>query len=310
MKANRTATQTILAAGLALCAMSALSNSAQAQGAGSRRVFRPQTSRSAAASTNGYVPGQAGYNPNMTGTGANSSANVNGTGAGANGMGGMGAGGNRGGNGQQTPLVAGTITAGEASTGRIQIQSQANGNSQILQVTNATRFVTQTAITTSDLQTGEWVQIKGTASNATAGSASITASTITAGQLPAYLQQEGRGQGMGGNEPGMGGNSPSAGNTASVASRAASGRTAATQTNSATSNSTTAMLAGIVTSVSPLVVTLHNGTAVTVKTASDAQINRVTPLLFRNLQVGDQLKATGMAISNSAFVLTDVAINM
>lgn len=305
MKTNRRAIQTALAAGFAIAATCTVSNSAQAQGAGNRRAFRPMPSRSAASSGGGYMPGQAGNNPNTTGSGMNGSSNANGSGMGAGGMGG----GNRGGNDLQTPLVVGTITAGDASTGRIQIQLQSSGNAQVLQVTNATRFVTQTVISTSDLQTGEWVQIKGTATNTT-GTASITASAITAGQMPAFLHQDNHAPSMGGSGQGPGSNASGTGDSASGIGRAASGRTAATQTNSAASNSTTVTLAGLITSVSPLVVTLHNGASVTVKPGSDAQVNRVTPLLFRNLQVGDQLKATGMATSGNAFVLTDVAINM
>ena len=289
MKTNSIAMKTFVAAGFALCAALAMGNFAQAQGAGNRRVFRPMPSRNATASTGtgtgSLLNGQTANGQSGVGTG------VNGIVTGASGG---GPGGNPGGgNGPQTPLVIGTIVVGDASTGRILIQSQSSGSSQTLQVSNATRFVTQTAITASDLQTGEWVQVQGVANNTATGAASLTAAAITAGQIPAFLQQNTRPSGMGGNPPGN-----------------SSGSANATRTTSTTQAANTVTLTGIVSSVSPLTIKLHSGVSVTVKAAADAQVNRVTPLLFSQLQVGEQLKATGMNTSNGGFVLTDVAIDM
>lgn len=287
MKTNSIAMKTVVSAGFALCAALAIGNPAQAQGAGNRRVFRPMPSRGAASTTGtGSLSNRQAANGQ---TGA--VAGVSGMGAGANGG---GPGGNQGGgNGPQTPLIIGTIVAGDASAGQILIQSQSNGGSQTLQVSNATRFVTQTAITASDLETGEWVQVQGVATNTATGPASLAAATITAGQIPAFLQQNMRASGMGGNPPG---NSSSSAN--------------ARQTTVATQATNTVTLNGMITSVSPLVIKLHSGASVTVRATTDAQINRVTPLLFSQLQVGEQLKATGTNTFNGGFVLTDVAIDM
>ena len=290
MKTNSIAMKTVASAGFALCVALAMGNSAQAQGMGNRRVFRPMPSRGAASTTGtGSLPnGQAANGQ----TGA--VASVNGTGAGANGG---GPGGNQGGgSGPQMPVITGTIVAGDASTGRILIQSQSNGSNQALQVSNATRFVTQTAISSSDLETGEWVQVQGVTNTGT-GAAFLTAATLTAGQIPAFLQQNTRGSGMGGNPPGNSSGKPS-------------GNANSTRTTAATQANNTVTLTGIITSVSPLTIKLHSGVSITVKAATNAQINRITPLLFSQLQVGEQLKATGMNTPNSGFVLTDVAIGM
>lgn len=150
MNAGRIGAKRLVVAGLPLCAIFAVGTGAGAQGPGGRRIM---PLRSAATSTYPARTGQAANNPMFNGQAAmgqtGSSVGMNSAGFNSNGSSGN----------SQMPMVAGTILDGEASTGRILIQSARDGNRQMLQIGNATQLVALTPITAASLQEGEQVQI-------------------------------------------------------------------------------------------------------------------------------------------------------
>jgi hypothetical protein len=145
-------------------------------------------------------------------------------------------------------------------------------------------MVTQAAATIADLRVGDQVQIQGVPTG-------ITASSITAGQMPTFLPGGGPGGGGGGNA----GGGPAAGNPG--------GRGAG-------AGPTFASASGRVTSTNPLTISLGEGVSLTVTPAANARITRITPVAFNNLKAGDRVMAMGQAGQDGTFTATGLTVNM
>lgn len=173
------------------------------------------------------------------------------------------------------PFAIGTITGGDQNTGRITIQSQFGGNAQTIQVTNTTQIVTQTEVKATALQVNDEVQVQGVPTG-------ITASSITAGQMPDFMPGGGRFRAGGGIPGGPGASAPSA----------------------------FASATGRITATNPLTVSLGNNVSLTVKPAPNARITKIAPLAFNNLKVGDRVTAMGQAGNDGVFTANSIAVNM
>lgn len=173
------------------------------------------------------------------------------------------------------PFAIGTITGGDQNAGRITIQSQFGGNAQTIQVANTTQIVTQTEVKATALQVNDEVQVQGVPTG-------ITASSITAGQMPNFMPGGGRFRAGGGIPGGPGGNSPSA----------------------------FASATGHITATSPLTISLGNGILLTVKPAPNARITKIAPLAFNKLKVGDHVMAMGQAGNDGVFAANSISVNM
>ena len=190
--------------------------------------------------------------------------------------------------GGQMAFAMGTITSGDANARTITIQSQFGGNAQTIQLGTTTQLVTQTSVTVADLKVNDQVQVQGMPTG-------ITASSLTVGQMPTFLQGGGRG-GPGGGQGGNGGQ-----NGAQNANGTAQELTARTASASAT---------GRVVSLNPLTLAINNDVTITIKMASNARVTKITPLTFSGLKVGDRVMASGQAATDGSFTATGVAINM
>ena len=182
------------------------------------------------------------------------------------------------------PFAMGTVTGGDANMRTLTIQSQFGG-AQTIQVGTTTQMVTQQTVNLADLKIDDQVQVQGVPTG-------ITASTITAGQMPSFMQG---GQGRGGGFPG---GPPGGGNNGNAGGQAANARTAS------------ASASGRVTSTSPLSISLGDGVSLTVKAGAKARVSRITPLTFNSLKVGDRVMAAGQADSNGVFAATGIGVNM
>jgi hypothetical protein len=184
-----------------------------------------------------------------------------------------------GGVGRFMPFAAGTISAIDPNTGKIALQTQFGGNARTIQVTNNTQFVTQMNITAADLQVNDQVQVQGVPTG-------ITASSLTAGQMPDFL-------------PGGGRFRP--GGPPNIGNPGGSGAGAAPAFASAT---------GRVTATNPLTISLSNNVSLTVKLAPNARVSKIAPMAFNNLKIGDRVIASGQAGNDGSFMATGVAVNM
>ena len=193
--------------------------------------------------------------------------------------------GGRGGFGGQMPFAMGTVTGGDANARTLTIQSQFGG-AQTIQVGTTTQMVTQQTVNLADLKIDDQVQVQGVPTG-------ITASTITAGQMPSFMQ--GGGQGRGGGFPG---GPPGGGNNGNAGGQAANSRTAF------------ASASGRVTSTSPLTISLGDEVSLTVKAGAKARVTRITPLAFSSLKVGDRVMAAGQAGNDGVFAATGIGVNM
>jgi hypothetical protein len=196
----------------------------------------------------------------------------------------QGPGGGRGGFGGQMPFAMGTITAGDANTHSLTIQSQFGGSAQTIQIGVTTQMVTQQTVNIADLKVDDQVQVQGVPTG-------ITASTITAGQMPTFLQGGGQGRFGGGPSGGTANNSNTGGQTAN-------------------SRTAFASATGRVTSTSPLTISLGEGVSLTVKPGAKARVSRIASLTFNNLKVGDRVMAAGQAGNDGNFAATGIAVNM
>src|SRR5579872_1338376 len=104
----------------------------------------------------------------------------------------------QGGFGQgQMPFAQGTVSGGDPATGTIIINSQFGGGTQTIHVPNGTKGVALVQIDASKLAVGDTIQVQGVPKE-------ITASTITAGEVPDFLRVQRGGPGGPGGAGGPG----------------------------------------------------------------------------------------------------------
>lgn len=190
------------------------------------------------------------------------------------------------------PFAMGTITGGDATNRTIAIKSQMTGAVQTIQLSVATQIYTQVTVTVADLKINDKVKVSGIPT-------AITADSITAGDIPDFLQPTTR--------PRPGGAAP--------AIAAATDPTAQDDPNGDTvipapKVQATASATGKVISLSPLTVELSKDVSVVLKLAPKAKIIRITLLPFKNLNVGDKIVAAGQANTEGVFEATGIGINI
>lgn len=212
------------------------------------------------------------------------------SGLGGQGRRGGGFGGFGGGN-----MVMGTVTGGDANSGVIVVSSQAGGE-QTIHVTANTQFVTQKTIEVSALQVGDQVQVQGVPT-------AITASSITAGQLPDSFQMGGPGSGRRGNAGGNPGSNQ--GILLSRGDQGPGGRNNPQQTMQFTTSVT-----GKVTSTSPLTISLNDSVSIVLKLAPNAKIMKIQNSTINSLKNGDTILASGQTGNDGSFTANGVAVNV
>jgi hypothetical protein len=194
-----------------------------------------------------------------------------------------------GGPGGRAPFVAGTITGDNLDTGVLTIHSQFEAGNQTVNVTQNTQFATQTTVTVTDLKINDQIQIQGVPTG-------ITASSITAGQMPPLLSG-GIGGGMGG---GFIGNTR---NTGGQPNRGVQEIQQGQSQNFATAN-------GSVVATSPLTLSIGNHMTLVVKLATDAKVTKISSSTLADLKVGDKIVASGQTDANGTFTATGVGVNL
>ena len=209
------------------------------------------------------------------------------------GRGGGFGGGRRGGQGGPggMPFAAGTITGGDANNGTITINSQFGGGSQTIKVSENTEFDTQETISVKDLKVGDSVVVQGLP-------ATITASTITAGDPPAF---------MGGRRGGQPGGQPGGFNGGQPNGQNPQGGQPGQQQQPIQAN---ANAVGKISSTNPLTVRVSDTVEVVLKLAKDAKITRYKKVPFSSLKVGDVIFAQGQTGQDGTFNATGVGVNM
>ena len=211
---------------------------------------------------------------------------------GAFGRGGQGQGRGGGGFATRMPFAMGTITGGDAANRTISIKSQLSGAVQTIQLSVGTQIYTQVTVTVADLKVNDKVKVSGIPT-------AITADTITAGDIPDFLQPTIR--------PRPGGAAPAvAAGTDPTAQDDPSGDNPAPTTKI----QATAAATGRVISLSPLTVELSKDVSVVLKLASKAKIIRISLLPFKNLNIGDKIMAAGQANADGTFEATGIGINI
>jgi hypothetical protein len=198
------------------------------------------------------------------------------------------AGGRFGGFGGGMPFASGTITGGDANASTITITNQFGGGTQTIKVTPDTQFVSLVTVTVADLKRDDMVQVQGVPSG-------ITASTITAGDPPAFMQG-GRNRG-GAAAPAAPGNPAAPGAQPNAAAPRPQGF--ATATGKIVAKTTAS-----------ITISLGNDVDVVLKLAPDTKITKYMPIKFSSLKVGDQVMATGQAGADGTFTATGLGVNM
>jgi hypothetical protein len=187
--------------------------------------------------------------------------------------------------GGQMPQVMGTIANGDASTGRLLVESPWDGSIHIVQVTGNTQILTQAAVAVTDLRVGDVVQVPNGGWN--------NVSDVVAAEQSARAFR-------GGSSNRQGGTGRSASGTNGIAN--VQGFQRPQQQIGAPP------MLGRVSAVEPWAVTLENGQTTALETNSRA--SRIVSIPFRNLKVGDQVVAMGQPSSDGSFIAATLAVNM
>ena len=188
----------------------------------------------------------------------------------------QGQGGGRGKPDGQSPFVMGTLTSVDAGGGTITVQSRDGADTQTIRVTANTQIVSQVAVAVSDLQVNDQVRVQGVPT-------AITASSVTAGQMPDFLQGSGpRGGGKGHHSGSQASNEPQA----------------------------FASATGQVASVDPLTIAVGTDVSIVLHLAADASVTKIQPIKIADLKEGDHIIAAGQSGSDGVFVATGIAVNM
>jgi hypothetical protein len=176
------------------------------------------------------------------------------------------------------------------SAGLITIASQFGG-SQNIKVTSTTKFATQSTVTVADLKVGDQVQVQGAPT-------SITASSITAGDIPDFLQ---------GGGPGRGG--PGGLQQGGVQASTRAGQPGQ-QGGPGNQMQAFAMAAGKIESLNPLTIAISSDVSIVLKLAKDAKITKITSTTLNDLKVGDRIQASGQAAQDGTFNATGIGVNL
>lgn len=235
--------------------------------------------------TGAQAPGGQGQQPGATGR----------QGRGGRGAGGFGQGG-PGGFGGRMPSMSGTITGGDRAAGTITITSPFGGGAQTLKVSPTTKYAAQTTIDAGALRVGDEIQVQGVPTG-------ITASSITAGQMPDFLRPGGN-NGRGRNGAGA------PGNAGGQTDPNAAGGNGAGQDPALAPPQAFASATGRVIATSPLTIALSNNVSITLKTSAETQVTKISTATFDSLKVGDIILATGQADASGTFTATGVGINL
>ena len=179
---------------------------------------------------------------------------------------------------RRPPVAFGTVTAIDAGAGTITIASRFGGADQTIQTQGTTQIVSQTAASVSDLKKGDKIEVQGVPTG-------ITASALTIGQSPL--------SGLGG--PGGGPGGPGGGFGGGPGMQGAPAMASAT---------------GIVTSVSPLTISLSSTASLTLKMDPSAKVTKYTTVPLSSIKVGDSVMGIGTANDDGSFAATTVALNM
>lgn len=188
----------------------------------------------------------------------------------------QGQGGGRGKPDGQSLFVIGTLTSVDANGGTLTVQSREGSGTQTISVTANTQIVSQVVVAVSDLQVNDQVRVRGVPT-------AITASSITAGQMPDFLQGSGpRGGGKGHHSDSQDANEPQA----------------------------FASATGQVASVNPLTIAVGTDVSIVLHLAADASVTKIQPIKIADLKEGDHIIAAGQTGSDGEFVATGIAVNM
>lgn len=194
--------------------------------------------------------------------------------------------------GGRMPFSFGTVTGGDPATGTI-IVSSPFGGAQTIKVNNDTKFVRLIQVTVDKLQVGDQLQVQGVPT-------SITANTITAGEMPDFLNlgnRGNRGGGPGATPPAPGG--APAGNPGQPAQRVQGPPANASATGKITSKSD----AGIVIKISDEI-------SITLKMGPNAKVMKIMTGTINDVKLNDTIMASGAAGADGTFVATGIGINL
>ncbi len=187
----------------------------------------------------------------------------------------------------------GTITGGDMKAGTMVISSQFGGGSQTIKVNPDTKFTTQQIVTVGSLRAGDQVQVQGVP-------AVITASSITAGELPDFLQ----------NNRNRGGRGAAPGGATPATPGAAAADPAVIDPNNPPQPTASATATGKVVSTNPLTIVINTNVTIILKLASGVKITKLTSVPFSSLKVGDKLIAAGTTDPDGTFTATGVGVNL
>lgn len=197
----------------------------------------------------------------------------------------------RGGQGNfagRLPFANGQVTGIDAGMGTVTINSQFGGPQTIL-VPNTAKIAAMVQIDISKLKVGDTVQVQGVPTQ-------MTASSITAGDMPDFLSMGFRGRGGAPGAPGGNGNNAQAGPQGNV--------------QQPQRQQAFAMASGKVTSLEPLTVALSDEISIVMRMGPNARIMKVMPGTINNIKVGDSIIASGQAGQDGTFTATGVGVNM
>jgi len=180
------------------------------------------------------------------------------------------------------PFATGTITGGDQSAGAILIQSQFGGGNQTIRVNNSTKVVKQVSISATDLKVGDQVQVQGVPT-------AITASSITAGEMPNFMPGGGGRPGFG---PGGPGGGPGVGGAPGGGAQAFASAT------------------GKVTSINPLTISMGSDISLVLKLAANAKVTKIATISLNNLKEGDRIMASGQTGNDGTFTASSIGVNL
>jgi hypothetical protein len=196
------------------------------------------------------------------------------------------------------PFATGQVTGGDPATNTIIISSQFGG-SQTVHVGADTKIVALVQIDASKLKVGDTIQVQGVPKE-------ITASSITAGDVPDFLTAGLRG-GRGGNgAAGANGNSPGT----VAATGAAGGQNNAAQPARPQQPPAFASATGKVTSLEPMTISLSDEVSIVLKLGPNAKIMKLMPATINNIKLGDTIFASGTAGQDGTFTATGLGVNV
>jgi hypothetical protein len=183
-----------------------------------------------------------------------------------------------GGFGGRPPFVMGQVVEVGKTQKMIAVSNPFGGEEQVINVSDATKIVTQTDAKIADVKVGDQIQINGMPTG-------IRAASLTIGEAPDMFRMM-----MPGGRGGQGGPGGQGGRNQQ--------RTAF------------AMATGKVTAVSPLTVAIDSTVSAVIKLAPDARVQKVGPITLASIKDGDRIMAGGTFNSEGVLEATTVAVNV